>query len=102
MLLPEPNEALQEVKVGDYYADIKNDDGIFEVQTRSFNRLRANLTAYFETEKVTVVYPILLLSDLYGLTRRRAICEYVALNLTLASARLDSSDGEVRHPRRMD
>ena len=69
----EPNEALQEVKVGDYYADIKNDDGIFEVQTRSFNRLRANLTAYFETEKVTVVYPILLLSDLYGLTRRRAI-----------------------------
>ena len=28
--------------------------------------------------------------------------EYVALNLTLASARLDSSDGEVRLPRRMD
>ena len=28
--------------------------------------------------------------------------EYVALNLALASARLGSSDGEVRHPRRMD
>ena len=28
--------------------------------------------------------------------------EYVAPNLTLASARLDSSGGEVRHPRRMD
>ena len=54
----EPNEALQEVKVGDYYADIKNDDGIFEVQTRSFNKLRAKLTSYLETEKVTVVYPI--------------------------------------------
>ena len=54
----EPNEVLQEVKVGDYYADIKNDDGIFEVQTRSFNRLRAKLTSYLETEKVTVVYPI--------------------------------------------
>ena len=54
----EPNEALQEVKVGGYYADIKNDDGIFEVQTRSFNRLRAKLTSYLETEKVTVVYPI--------------------------------------------
>ena len=26
----EPNEALQEVKVGGYYADIKNDDGISE------------------------------------------------------------------------
>ena len=54
----EPNEALQEVKVGSYYADIKNDDGIFEVQTRSFNKLRAKLTSYLETEKVTVVYPI--------------------------------------------
>jgi len=54
----EPNEALQEVKVGGYYVDIKNDDGIFEVQTRSLNRLRAKLTSYLETETVTVVYPI--------------------------------------------
>jgi len=54
----EPNEALQEVKVGNHYADIKNGDGIFEVQTRSFNKLRAKLTSYLETEKVTVVYPI--------------------------------------------
>jgi len=54
----EPNEALQEVKVGSYYADIKNEDGIIEIQTRSFNKLRAKLTAYLETEKVTVVYPI--------------------------------------------
>ena len=54
----EPNEALQEVKVGGYYADIKNEYGIFEIQTRSFNRLRAKLTSYLETERVTVVYPI--------------------------------------------
>ena len=54
----EPNEALQEVKVGGYYADIKNDDGIFEVQTRSFNRLRAKLTSYLEAETVTIVSPI--------------------------------------------
>ena len=54
----EPNETLQEVKVGGYYADIKNEDGIFEIQTRSFNKLRTKLTAYLETEKVTVVYPI--------------------------------------------
>ena len=46
------------MKVGGYYADIKNDDGIFEVQTRSFNRLRAKLTSYLETERVTIVYPI--------------------------------------------
>ena len=54
----EPNEALQEVKVGNHYADIKNDDGIFEVQTRSFNRLRTKLASYLETERVTVVYPV--------------------------------------------
>ena len=54
----EPNEALQEVKVGGYYADIKNEDGIFEIQTRSFNKLRAKLTSYLKTEKVMVVYPI--------------------------------------------
>ena len=54
----EPNEALQEVKVGKHYADIKNDDGIFEVQTRSFNRLRTKLASYLETERVTVVYPV--------------------------------------------
>ena len=54
----ESNEALQEVKVGGYYADIKNDDGIFEVQTRSLNRLRAKLTSYLEIEIVTIVYPI--------------------------------------------
>ena len=54
----EPDEALQEVKVGGYYADIKNDDGIFEIQTRSLNKLRAKLLSYLETEKVTVVFPI--------------------------------------------
>ena len=54
----ESNEALHEVKVGKHYADIKNDDGIFEVQTRSFNKLRAKLTSYLETEKITVVYPL--------------------------------------------
>ena len=54
----EPNEVLQEVKVGDYYADIKNENGIFEIQTRSFNRLRAKLKSYLETETVTIVYPI--------------------------------------------
>jgi len=54
----EPDEALQEVKVGGFYADIKNEGGIFEIQTRSFNKLRAKIAAYLETEKVTVVYPV--------------------------------------------
>lgn len=46
------------MKVGDFYAVIKNDDGIFEVQARSFNKLRVKLKSYLETETVTVVYPI--------------------------------------------
>lgn len=53
----EPNEAMHEVKVGDYYVGVKSQNRLFEIQTRSLNRLRPKLTAYLETEKVTVVYP---------------------------------------------
>ena len=34
--------------------------------------------------------------------RKKELFEYVASDLTLASAKLDSCDGEVRHPRRMN
>ncbi len=57
-LFIEPNEALHEVKLGRHCADIRNANGVFEIQTRSFNRLRGKLDALLETERVTVVYPI--------------------------------------------
>ena len=54
----EPDEAYHEVKVGRNVADVKNDEGIFEVQTRAFNKLRGKLESFLETQTVTVVYPI--------------------------------------------
>ena len=54
----EPDEALHEVKIGTSYADVKNALGVFEIQTRSLNRLRPKLLTMLETQRVTVVYPI--------------------------------------------
>lgn len=54
----EPDESLHEVKVKNSIADVKNSEGIFEVQTRGFNKLRAKLGRFLEEDTVTVVYPI--------------------------------------------
>lgn len=54
----EPDESKQEIKVGRFVADIKNDSGIIEVQTRNFNVLRRKLEAFLPEHEVTVVYPV--------------------------------------------
>lgn len=54
----EPDDSRHEIKLGRYYADIVNQDGVIEIQTRNFNTLRAKLTAFLEYAPVTVVYPV--------------------------------------------
>ena len=54
----EPNTDNHEIKVGTYVADIVNDNGIIEIQTRSFNTLRKKLAVFLEQSPVTVVYPL--------------------------------------------
>lgn len=54
----EPDKTKHEVRIGRYFADIINETGIIEIQTRSFNVLRKKLAALLEDEKVTLVYPI--------------------------------------------
>lgn len=54
----EPDTARHEVKIGNYIADIAGENGITEIQTRSFDRLRAKLTAFLEQTETTVVFPI--------------------------------------------
>ena len=54
----EPNPANHEIKVGGFVADIVNDGGIIEIQTRSFDRLRKKLASFLELSKVTVVCPV--------------------------------------------
>lgn len=54
----EPNPDFHEVKVNGFIADICNDDGIIEIQTRNLGRLKRKLQLFLEQMPVTVVYPI--------------------------------------------
>lgn len=54
----EPDPSKHESKVGNFYADIKNDNEIIEIQTRNFNTLRKKLTQFLEENFVTIVYPV--------------------------------------------
>lgn len=55
----EPNKEYQEVKVGNYIADIKRDNEIFEVQTQQFKNLISKLNYYIKNGyDITVVYPL--------------------------------------------
>lgn len=48
----------QEIRIGGYVADIVGENGVIEIQTRSFDKLLRKLEAFLEYTKVTVVYPI--------------------------------------------
>jgi len=54
----EPNEAHHEMPMGSFVADIVREDGIIEIQTQSFNKLRKKLEAFLAVSSVTVVYPV--------------------------------------------
>ncbi len=54
----EPCDDFHEVAVGRYVADIMRDGCITEIQTRSFDRLRAKLAFFLKEYPVTVVFPI--------------------------------------------
>ncbi len=54
----EPDRSCHERKIGRFVADIQNEDGIIEIQTRAFSNLRRKLTAFSEEYAVNVVYPI--------------------------------------------
>lgn len=54
----EPHPENQEIKVGGYVADIVGENGIIEIQTRTFDKMRKKLTTFLEVCDVTVVYPV--------------------------------------------
>ena len=54
----EPDEDKREVAMSGYYADIYNDKGIIEIQTRQLNKLRDKLSVFLQDYHVTVVYPL--------------------------------------------
>ena len=54
----EPREENHEIKIGGYVADIVGENGIIEIQTRNFDKLRKKLSAFLEVCDVTIVYPV--------------------------------------------
>jgi len=54
----EPDMTRHEIPVGSFVADIANEDGIIEIQTRSFEKMRKKLAEFLTLSPVTVVYPL--------------------------------------------
>ena len=54
----EPAGENQETRVGGFVADIVGSEGIFEIQTKGFDKLRKKLAAFLPVCPVTVVYPV--------------------------------------------
>ena len=56
--LYEPRPEYREVVYLGFVADIKNENGITEIQTRSYNKLLPKLRLFLENDNVTVVTPV--------------------------------------------
>ncbi len=61
----EPDSAKHEIQYMNYVADIKNEVGIIEIQTRAFDRLVPKLTAFLAECRVTLVYPVIVEKTLF-------------------------------------
>ncbi len=56
----EPHQDCQEIKIGDFVADIVGEDGIIEIQTRAFSKMKRKLSQFLAVSPVTVVHPIIV------------------------------------------
>lgn len=54
----EPYADSHEQRVGGFVADIVSEDGIIEIQTAGFDKLRKKLECFLSVSRVTVVHPI--------------------------------------------
>ncbi len=54
----EPEEKYHEQRLGAFVADIFKNGEVWEIQTRSFDKLRKKLAAFLEEHQVTIVYPL--------------------------------------------
>lgn len=48
----------QEIRIGKFFADAVNENGIFEIQTRKLHLLLEKLAAFTEAARVTIVHPV--------------------------------------------
>lgn len=54
----EPDTEFHEIKMGRLFADIKNRDGVTEIQTGNFHALKKKLDYFLTVDKVRIIYPI--------------------------------------------
>ncbi len=54
----EPDTDSHEIQIGQYVADIVGENGIIEIQTAQFGRMKKKLAAFLEVCPVTVVHPV--------------------------------------------
>ena len=54
----EPDETCHEREVLGFFADVKNSEGVTEIQTRNLYAVKRKLAAYLEEYRVTLVHPI--------------------------------------------
>ena len=82
----EPDDEKHEIEVCGSVVDIKNDDGICEIQTRSFDRLVPKLEKLLDEYSVNVIYPIVVEKTVYWTDRE---------NGEVSSTRKSSKKGRV-------
>ena len=56
----EPREEYHEVAVCGYVADVMNESGIIEIQTRGFSQMKDKLARFLDQYSVTLVYPVIV------------------------------------------
>ena len=64
----QPDPGKREVKLGPYWADAVTEEGVLEIQTASFHRLRPKLEYLLPQQAVTVVYPVAARKTLVWIT----------------------------------
>lgn len=70
----DPDTSHHEVRIGSYIADVANETGIYEIQSRSFYRIRAKLEALLKISPVTLIYPAAARKTLYWINPETGDC----------------------------
>lgn len=55
-----PNPSCQEINLGRFVADIADQNGVIEIQTKGFGQMRKKLSFFLEHYPVRIVYPVVL------------------------------------------
>lgn len=66
----QPYDANHEIKVGSYFVDIIGEDGVMEIQTANFYKLKKKLISLLEVTNVTVVFPIAQIKWIYWIDNK--------------------------------